>query len=223
MKTSWVIPISILVGGIIVAIAVYVSIPHQASTSSANSHPELVRPIGTSDHIFGNPAAKAMIIEYSDFNCEYCKQFHSTLHQIIANDGAKGTVAWVFREFPLTEIHPDALSYAKAAECIAKVAGNDAFWKFADALFDAQPADPTRYGDIAQSIGVKDTTAFATCFANASGAITDRIMKDRQNALDMGAVGTPFSIIVVPGRIPLVMDGAYSYDAAQALIAEALK
>jgi len=54
------------------------------------------------------------------------------LHQIIANEGVGGNVAWVFREFPLIEIHPNALFNARAAECVAQVAGNDAFWKFAD-------------------------------------------------------------------------------------------
>ena len=219
MKSSYTIPIAIIIGGIIVAIAVYVSMPKHAATVSGN--PALVRPVGPSDHIFGNPAAKVMIVEYSDFDCAFCKTFNGTLHQIITDEGVDGDVAWVFREFPLTEIHPNALSHARAAECVAQVAGNDTFWKFETTLFDNQPVDPTTYGALAQTVGVTGE-AFATCFANASSTVQARITADRQNALDVGAQGTPYSLIVVDGQPPVVMNGAYSYEAAKALVDQAL-
>ncbi|MBU6388291.1 thioredoxin domain-containing protein [Patescibacteria group bacterium] len=221
MKPSFTIPIAIAIGGIIVALAVYASTKH-ASTISGTGNPALVRPVGAADHIFGNPAAKVMIVEYADFDCEFCRAFNETLRQIVANVGARGEVAWTFREFPLIEIHPNALSHARAAECIAQVAGNDAFWKFADALFANQPVDPTRYGELAHGIGIPSDSDFATCFANASTTLTARIMADRQNALDMGARGTPFSLILVTGKPPVVMDGAYSFDAVKQLVDQAL-
>lgn len=219
MKSSLTIPIAIAVGGIIVALAVYVSIPKSPVTSAGN--PALVRPVGASDHIFGNPAAKVVIVEYSDFDCTYCKGFNDTMHQIIANAGANGQVAWVYREFPLTEIHPNALSHARAAECIAQVAGNDAFWKFAQAMFASQPVDPANYGTIAASAGISGD-AFATCYVSATDTLDARIMADRQNALDMGANGTPYSLILVTGKPPIVMAGGYSYDAVKQLVDEAL-
>lgn len=219
MKPSFTIPIAIIIGGIIVALAVYVSMPKSPTTSAGN--PALVRPVSASDHILGNPAAKVMIVEYSDFDCEFCKSFNETLHQIIANQGAKGDVAWVFREFPLIEIHPNALSHAKAAECIAQVAGNDAFWKFETALFTNQPINPASYGTIAKATGTSGD-AFATCYASASSTLTARIMADRQNALDVGATGTPYSLILVAGKPPVVMAGGYSYDAVKQLVDQAL-
>lgn len=219
MKTSLAIPIAIIVGGVIVAGAVYASLPKAPSRGAGDV--SLVRPVDTSDHILGNPAANVMIIEYSDFDCTYCKGFHDTLHQIIANKGAGGEVAWVFRHFPLSEIHPNALSHARAAECAAQVAGGDAFWKFSNALFKNQPASPARYGEIAASVGLTDD-AFATCYANVPAALDARITKDRQNALLMSAGGTPFSIILTDGANPVVMDGAYPYDAVQRLVDEAL-
>ena len=221
MKSSYTIPIAIVAGGVIVALAIYVSMPKSISTGSGSGNPALVRPVGASDHILGNPAAKVMIVEYSDFDCEFCKSFHETLHQIVANQGAKGDVAWVFREFPLSEIHPNAFSHARAAECVATVAGNDTFWKFAESLFANQPANPSRYGELAAASGISGD-AFATCFASASTTLTARIMADRQNALDMGANGTPYSVIVVAGKPPVVMDGAYSYDAVKQLVDTAL-
>ena len=209
---------AIIVGGVIVAGALYASLPRGATE---DGNPSLVRPVGASDRILGNPAAKVMIVEYSDFDCEFCKDFHETLHQIIANEGADGEVAWAFRHFPLTELHPNALSHARAAECAAEVAGNDLFWKFSDALFANQPAEPARYGALASSVGITGD-AFATCYAGASPALDERIMADRQNALDMDARGTPYSLILVAGKPPVVMAGGYSYDAVKELVEQAL-
>lgn len=220
MRSSATIPLAIIFGGIVVALAVYVSIPKQSGVTSAGN-PALVRPVGTNDHILGNPAAKVMIIEYSDFDCEFCKGFDDTMHQIIANAGTNGNVAWVYREFPLTEIHPNAMKNAEAAECVAQVAGNDAFWKFKTILFANQPIDPTQYGVYAQKIGISGD-AFSTCFASAATTVDVRIQADRQNALDIGTQGTPYSLILVAGKPPVVMNGGYPYDAVKQLVDAAL-
>lgn len=213
------IPVAIVIGGVIVAVAVYASMPKVSGTSAGNS--VLVRPVGTQDHILGNPAARVMIVEYSDFDCDYCKGFNDTLHQIIANAGINGDVAWVYRQFPLTEIHPNAFAHARAAECVATVAGNDAFWRFSETLFKNQPVATAQYGVLAARVGVSGD-AFATCYSTASSTITARIMSDRQNALDIGAQGTPYSLILVDGKPSTVMNGAYSYDAVKQLVDQAL-
>lgn len=227
MKSSYTIPTAIVIGGIIIAVAVYVSQPPQTPAATSATDAALVRPVSPSDHIFGNPAAPVVIIEYCDFDSEFCKAFDTTLHQIIANEGANGQVAWVFREFPLVEIHPNALALAEAAECAASVGGSDAassnnaFWEFDSALFANQPVDPSQLGDIASSVGISGS-AFASCYANASSTLDARILADRQNALDMGATGTPFSILLTNGQNPVVMEGAYPYDAVKQLIDQAL-
>lgn len=221
MSSKFTIPVAIVLGGIVVALAVYVSMPKTPSTSSGKGNPALVRPVDTTDHILGNPAAQVQIIEYSDFDCTYCKGFDDTLHQIIANEGASGNVAWVYREFPLTEIHPNAMKHAEAAECVAQTAGNDAFWKFKTLLFANQPVDPLQYGSLARSAGISGD-AFASCYANAATTVDERIRADRQNAFDIGALGTPYSLIIVVGKAPIVIPGAYPYDAVKQLVAEAL-
>lgn len=221
MKTSFTIPIAILLGGIVVAGAVYLSL-RRPSPPSGSGDPALVRPVSASDHIFGNPAAPVIIVAYSDFDCTFCKDFDATLRQVIAEEGMDGDVAWVFREFPLSEIHPNAVSHARAAECAATVAGNDAFWKFTGALFASQPIDPSTYGTLAAKAGISGD-AFATCYATASTTLDARIAADRQNAFDVGAEGTPYSLILVEGRAPVVMNGAYSYDAVKLLVNEALQ
>jgi len=215
------VPTAIILGGIIVAVAVYFSIAKPPIKSSDAGNPALVRPIGSSDHILGSPTAPVIIVEYSDFDCTYCKNFHNIMHQVIANEGTKGQVAWIFRQFPLTELHPNALKHAEATECAAKIGDNDAFWKFADALYANQPADPSRYGEFASLAGISGT-AFTACYTNAANEVDARIMADRKNALDTGAQGTPYSLILVKGKPPIVMDGAYTYDAVKLLIDNAL-
>jgi protein-disulfide isomerase len=188
----------------------------------------LVRAVDASDHIFGNPAAAVMIIEYCDFDSTYCKGFHDTLRQIVANQGTGGSVAWVFREFPLTEIHPNSLALARAAECAAtsagedSVANNNAFWSFAGALFDNQPVDPTALSTAASDANLSGT-ASASCYAHTPQTLISRIARDRQNALDMGATGVPFSVIVTSGKAPFIVDGTYSYDVIKLFVDQALK
>lgn len=221
-KPSLTIPLAILAGGLIVAVAVYVVVRGQEpSTSSGRGNPALVDPVTSSDHIYGNPAASVKIVEYSDYDCTFCKQFHDTLRQVIASEGAHGDVAWVLREFPLTEIHPDSLKLAEAAECAAHAGGNDAFWNYADALFAGQPTDPTELGTLAARLRIP-ADAFTTCMTNASSTVDARIAADRANALATGARGTPYSLILVSGRSPIVMDGAYPYDAVKQLVEQAL-
>ena len=219
MKSSYTIPIAIVLGGIVVAFAVYASLPKDPDSTAGN--PALVRPVSADDHIFGNPAARVKIVTYTDFNCEYCKEFDDTMRHIIANEGTKGEVAWVYREFPLTEIHPDAPRHAEAAECIAQTAGNDAFWKFAKVLFENQPANPSAYGTYAKTSDISSDT-FASCFADTPPAISARIKADRENALTVGANGTPYSVLIVGGKPSIVMPGAYPYGAVKELIDEAL-
>ncbi len=222
MKSSYALPIAIIAGGLIIAGAVYFSIAKkEPSTSSLAGNPALVRPVGPTDHIFGNPAAKVVIVEYADFDCQSCRGFNETLHQIIANEGASGKVAWVYREFPLTQTHPNAMNDARAAECVAKTAGNEAFWKFADSLFANQPADPMNYGVLAYAAGVSGS-AFAACYADAAATVDARIQADRQNALAIGARGAPYSLILTAGQTPIVMDGAYPYDVVKQLVDQAL-
>lgn len=221
MKSSFSIPAAIVIGGIILAVAVYVSMRKPELLNSGIGNPSLVRPVSASDHILGNPSATVFIVEYADFDCTFCKVFNDTLHQIIASEGANGNVAWVFRQFPLSEIHPNALSHARAAECAALVGGTEVFWKFADALYANQPIDPTTYGTIAASVGLTGDR-FATCYAAASSTLDERILADRQNALDIGAQGAPYALILSPHKAPIVVDGAYSYTDLKVLLNQAL-
>jgi protein-disulfide isomerase len=89
-----------------------------------------VPPVDATDHIFGSPTAQVTIIEYSDFECPYCKAFHATLNKVVADSA--GNVNWVYRHWP---IHQNSMAKLVAAECVAKIKGNDVFWKYSELLF----------------------------------------------------------------------------------------
>lgn len=84
------------------------------------------------DHVRGNKDAKVTLIEYSDYECPFCIRFHPTTLQLM--EQYEGDLNWVYRHFPLEAIHPSARALAEASECVAQVAGNDAFWAFTDAV-----------------------------------------------------------------------------------------
>lgn len=210
MSQSRVIPIAILAAGLILGVALYLTF--YTPRSANNDNPSLVRPVTSADHIFGNPAAPVLVIEYADYSSPYCAAYDETLRQLIATEGATGKVAWVYRHFPLSATSTPALRHAEAAECAGQVAGSEGFWNFDEALYAHQPVDPTEYGTIAAGAGIT-TSDFATCLANVSSTTDTRIMNDRQNALDMGATGVPFTVILSKNHAPVALDGAYSYDA----------
>lgn len=82
------------------------------------------------DHITGSATSPVTIIEYSDYECPYCARFHPVLEQVVSE--SNGSVNWVYRHWP---IHQNSMAKLVAAECVAKIKGNDAFWKYSDLLF----------------------------------------------------------------------------------------
>ena len=79
---------------------------------------DAVRPVTREDHIKGNPDAPIKIVEYSDFECPFCKRFHDTMNEVMS-EVDNGQVAWVFRHFPLDQLHPvKARAVAVASECV---------------------------------------------------------------------------------------------------------
>src|SRR3989344_436551 len=93
-----------------------------------------IKPVTSDDHIIGSLDAKIIIIEYSDLDCPFCKVFHNTMHQVIEKNGKD--VAWVYRHYPIPQLHPNAFKKAEETECAWEQKGNDAFWKYTDKLFE---------------------------------------------------------------------------------------
>lgn len=92
-----------------------------------------VAPVTADDHIIGDINSPVILIEYSDLECPFCQRFHPTMEQVMTE--YEGQVAWVYRHFPLDGLHPNARKAAEASECVASIAGNNAFWEYLSALF----------------------------------------------------------------------------------------
>lgn len=216
------IPIAIVIAGVLIAGSLlYINRGTLGSTPTSETPTAQnidIRPIDSTDHILGNPNAPIVIVEYSDTECPYCKEFHSTMRQIMDTYGEKGQVAWVYRHFPIAELHPKAIKEAVATECAAELGGNDAFWKFTNRLYEITPAnnglDLARLPELAKEVGL-NVTAFNTCLESTKH--NARIEADFNEAVKAGGRGTPFSIILAGGQ-KTPMSGAYPYPALKSVI-----
>src|SRR3990167_11318401 len=132
-------PIAVVIAGVLIAGAVIYSgktvssntvVAPQQPVAQQTGDLEQMKPISKDDHIRGNPDAPVKIVEYSDTECPFCKRFHDTMKQVMDEYGKTGKVAWVYRNFPLDQLHPKARNEAIALECAGDQGGNDPFWAY---------------------------------------------------------------------------------------------
>ena len=225
-------PIAIVIAGALIAGAVYMgtssgstaNAPQPQDAAQQTGDLEQMRVISADDHIRGNQDAPVKIVEYSDTECPFCKRFHETMKQVMDEYGKDGKVAWVYRNFPLDQLHQKARNEATAIECAGELGGNDKFWAYADRLYEVTPSndglDPMELHNIAQYIGL-DMTKFNTCLT--SEKFTKHIEDDVQNAVATGGNGTPWSIVVTKSGKKYPLSGAQPYEAVKQLIEVALK
>lgn len=229
------IPASIIVAGLLIAGAVVYSKnlagPTTASVreiadgeqrAASRENPlDNLSPVTPQDHIRGDVNAAVKIVEFSDTECPYCKMFHGTLKNVVAE--YNGTVAWVYRHFPLDQLHSKARKEAEALECAAEIGGNEGFWAYLDRLFAVTPSNDGLNLDelprIAEYVRL-DRTKFVNCLTN--GTFAEKVERDYQNAVGAGGTGTPFNIIIAPNgeRLPLI--GAQPISEVKAVIERAL-
>ena len=178
------------------------------------------------DHILGNPGAPVTLVEYSDFECPFCKRFHPTVKKLLADNPDK--VNWVYRHFPLGFHNPGAQKQAEATECAGELGGGTAYWRFADAIYERTTSNGEGFPidnltPLAKEIGL-DAEKFSSCLE--SGRMEARVLEDYQNGVAAGISGTPGVILVhrasgrvkpLAGAIPL----AQLQAAVDALIQEA--
>ena len=216
------IPTAIVVAGAIIAGAVIWSAGPRVDTK-ANNRPvdtfaENVRTVTDADHILGNPNAKIKIVEYSDPSCPYCKVFHNTMKKVMEEYGPAGTVAWVYRHYPLDKpdasgniLHPNAGLESQAFECAADQGGNDKFWKYTNRLYEVTPSVT---GDTPQGLSLSqlpviakfaglDVEEFSNCLA--TNKFKDKVESDFNDGVNIGIQGTPTSIIILEEAFPLLV------------------
>ncbi len=212
------IPFAIVVAGAMIALSIYlVWSPSQSSTSVPTKVE--VPSIRPDDYVLGNPAAPIVIIEYSDLDCPFCKQFHVTMKQIMSTYGATGKVAWVYRHFPIAELHPNAPLLAEAAECVGGEGGNAAFWKFIENVFAEAPGNDLfpldRIDMVIQRSGVTLSNV-KECMAK--GTHRARVQSQFDEAIKAGGEGTPHNILVTTSGRTIPVPGSQPYATLQSLI-----
>lgn len=180
-----------------------------------------VKEVGEGDWVRGGKDAKVTLIEYSDLECPFCKSFHESMSQLFKEYG--NDIRWVFRSFPLTQLHSKATKEAEAAECAGDLGGNDAFWKYIDQVFAVTPSnnglDPAELPKIAKTIGL-DEAKFTSCLD--SGKYTQKIQEAISAAAAAGAEGTPYSVILA-GDQKVQVPGAVPYEQLKSYVDSALK
>jgi protein-disulfide isomerase len=183
-----------------------------------------LRPVNAErDHIFGNPDAPITLIEYSDFECPFCKRFHPTVVKLLQNNPDK--VRWVYRHFPLGFHNPGAQKQSEASECVAELKGNDAFWEYSDKIYSRTKSNGKGFPiknlrPLAEEVGA-DGDAFDKCLN--SGKMAERVKQDIVNGNKVGVTGTPAAFFVNQKGETRFVAGALPLQNLQALVDELSK
>jgi len=171
---------------------------------------QLVVPVGPDDHVEGPDDAAITIVEYGDFQCPYCGQAYPIVKRLQSDFG--GSLRLVFRNMPLTNVHPQAELAAETAEAVGL---QGKFWPMYDVLFENQRdlSGPAilRY--------VEDVGADLSQVANTlhDGVVQKRVKDDVESGIRSGVNGTP-TFFVNGERY----DGSWDYDTFHAYLEEML-
>jgi len=133
----------------------------------------------------GPDNAKIVIVEFSDFQCPYCRRFHDDTYQALLN-AYPGQIRFVYRNLPLPpNMHPEAMSAAVASLC-----ANDqnAYWDYHEKLFSSETLGEETYIQYATDLGL-NVEEFTACLS--SGKHDDFIQKDMDFSSSLGVQSTP--------------------------------
>jgi protein-disulfide isomerase len=165
----------------------------------------LKAPITPRDHIRGPADAAVTLVEYGDYQCPHCGMAHPIVERV--EDRFRQTLRFVFRHFPLIQIHPFAESAAEAAEFAG---AHGRFWEVHDGLFENQD----NLNDARLALPLIFTLAEATGLSPASlrsalarGDYAPKVRSDFMGGVRSGVNGTP--TFFINGRRH---DGSYAYD-----------
>jgi protein-disulfide isomerase len=166
--------------------------------------------VAATDPSLGRAAAPVTLIEFSDFQCPFCQRVEPTLKKVRETYGDKVRIVW--KDFPLTQIHPQAFKAGEAAHC----AGDQGkYWEYHDRLFGNQQAlQPDDLKKHATDMGL-DGAAFASCLD--SSKYGERVRDGVAEGTRLGVNSTP--TIYVNGRM---LSGAQPYEAFVTVIDEEL-
>jgi protein-disulfide isomerase len=143
------------------------------------------------EHVRGNPDAPVTIVEYGDYECPYCAAAEPVIRQLV--EESDGRVRLVFRNFPLAEPHPFALTAALAAEAAG---AQGAFWPMHDLLFTKQDRlEDVALRAYADRLGIDGSLVVG----EPAQQFADKVEADFAAGLDAGVAGTP--TLFINGRL----------------------
>jgi protein-disulfide isomerase len=235
-KRDYLLPVSIVIAGLLIAGAwVYSTglkygkiepgqLTGQVAEKISPAEENNFKLPDSEDHILGSLDAPVKIVEYSDLECPFCKTFQQTMRRMMSEYGKDGKVAWIYRHYPLEQLHPKAKQSAIASECAGELGGNEKFWAYIDKYYEITPAnneiDLAELPRIAKEIGL-DQSRFETCLN--SGKYGQKIEDSIKDALAAGAQGTPYSLIITKDGAKVPISGAQPYENVKFLLEQVLR
>lgn len=149
-----------------------------------SDNPQLSAEVNEKDHVQGSDAAQVTLVEYGDYQCPYCGKAHPIVKRIQEAMGDK--LKFVFPNFPLTKIHPNAMHAAEAAEIAAR---EGKFWEMHDKLFENQKSlEDENLIEYAESLGI-DKEKFIEDLEN--NTFEKKVRADFLSGIESGVNGTP--------------------------------
>jgi protein-disulfide isomerase len=165
-------------------------------------------PVNKKDHQTGNPGAKIILVEYGDYQCPHCGMAYPLIKRLLTQ--FKTDLLFIFRNFPLQEIHPEAMLAAAAAEAAGR---QNKFWEMHDLIFEHQNS---LSGDfLIQSAEGLHLNMDQFAADSNSEAILSRVENDFEGGIRSGVNGTP-SFFLNGNRLN-------SYNATYESLAEAVR
>lgn len=232
------IPTAIIIAGIIIAFAIFISNGMGPGVNIQNNENGgdiaevapvkpvdiTLRAVDNEDHIRGALDATVKIVVFSDPECPFCKRFHNTMRQVMSDYSKGNKVAWIYRHFPLDVLHSKARKESEALECANELGGVNSFWAYLDRLMDITPSndqlDLSKLPEIAEFVKL-DKAKFQTCLN--SGKYADKVERDVKDAMSAGGRGTPYSVIISANGRKFPIDGAFPYESLKESIETALQ
>ena len=209
-------------GGAPTQIAAQAVPPQQGNQPATQAPSGKIKDVSNDERIRGNKNAKVTLVEYSDFECPFCKSFHPTMQALLKTYENK--IRWVYRDYPLP-FHQNAQKEAEAGRCIAELGGNDAFWSYADKIFERTTSNGTGFalnklGSLAAEIGINQQ-AFQQCLD--TGKYEKAVKDEIAEGSTAGVNGTPTTFVIDNKGKAQTLVGAQPTDAFKTIIDQALK
>ena len=221
-KNLWMYSTFVLIAVVVIGGILMFSGNSTGTNNTGGTGTGLVTASVDDDPVLGDSNAEITIIEFSDYQCFFCRKFWTeTLPQIKTEYIDTGKVNLVFRDLPLGSIHPMAQASAEAAEAVRELGGDEAYYAFHDKMFSEQNLlDSKRSAGSYSTVTytVADLKAWASeigydiSSALDSGKYASEVQKDARDAQAAGGTGTPYFVIVGSDGKGTALSGAQPFS-----------